>query len=107
MSKGTCAIMIGEQDFEVEFDYTPGTPDVMYLPNGDPGYPGDPEELELGKIHLVLWLGDNPLVKTIRHLIEVSDLIEELAGDFELVETLVRSKLAEMDDSDEHEEHDE
>ena len=56
MSKRTCAIMIGEQDFEVEFYYTPGTPDVMYLPNGDPGYPGDPEELELGKIHLVLWL---------------------------------------------------
>lgn len=22
----------------------PGTPDVFYLPNGDPGYPGDPPE---------------------------------------------------------------
>ena len=26
--------------------YSPGTPDVMYLPNGDPGYPGDPPEVE-------------------------------------------------------------
>lgn len=25
-------------------DVYPGTPDVFYLPNGDPGYPGDPPE---------------------------------------------------------------
>lgn len=30
----------------VEFDYSPPTPDVYYLPNGDPGYPGDPEEFD-------------------------------------------------------------
>lgn len=23
-------------------EYDPGSPDVHYLPNGDPGYPGDP-----------------------------------------------------------------
>lgn len=33
--------------FTVEVEsYTPGTPDVMYLPNGDPGHPGDDEECE-------------------------------------------------------------
>jgi hypothetical protein len=26
--------------------YCPATPDVYYLSNGDPGYPGDPEELD-------------------------------------------------------------
>lgn len=26
--------------------YLPSTPDVFYLSNGDPGYPGDPEEAE-------------------------------------------------------------
>lgn len=31
---------------EIEFDYTPGTPDVFYMRNGDPGYPGDPAEVE-------------------------------------------------------------
>ena len=40
-------------EFEVEFSYIPGTPDVLYLPNGDPGYPGDPAELEL--ISVQLW----------------------------------------------------
>ena len=30
----------------LEFNYSPPTPDVWYLPNGDPGYPGDPEEFE-------------------------------------------------------------
>lgn len=32
----------------IPFDYSPGTPDVLYLPNGDPGYPGTPEEWEIG-----------------------------------------------------------
>ena len=34
-------------EVEVEFDYFPGTPDVMYMRNGDPGYPGDPEEVSV------------------------------------------------------------
>jgi hypothetical protein len=33
-------------ELEVEYSYSPGTPDVHYLPNGDPGYPGDPPEVE-------------------------------------------------------------
>lgn len=32
----------------VPFDYSPSTPDVLYLPNGDPGYPGTPEEWDIG-----------------------------------------------------------
>jgi hypothetical protein len=31
----------------VFFDFTPGTADVRTLPNGDPGYPGDPPEVEI------------------------------------------------------------
>ncbi len=38
---------MGEADVVVEYSYSPGTPDVMYLKNGDPGYPGDPPELEI------------------------------------------------------------
>lgn len=30
----------------VEGIYDPGTPDVYYLRNGDPGYPGDPPSVE-------------------------------------------------------------
>lgn len=30
----------------VKGSYSPGTPDVWYLRNGDPGYPGDPPETE-------------------------------------------------------------
>ena len=39
--------MLGENDIVFDVKYTPGTPDVMYLSNGDPGYPGDPAELEV------------------------------------------------------------
>lgn len=36
--------------FDAVVSYTPGTPDVWYLPNGDPGYPGDPAELEIHEL---------------------------------------------------------
>lgn len=39
---------------EVEYTYFPGTPDVMYLPNGDPGYPGDPAETEITSCVLIV-----------------------------------------------------
>lgn len=34
----------------VRADVEPGTPNVYTLPNGDPGYPGDPAELEIVEI---------------------------------------------------------
>ncbi len=33
--------------FNVKWDYYPGSPDVHTLPNGDPGCPGDPPELNI------------------------------------------------------------
>jgi hypothetical protein len=42
---------LGENiEAEVIYDYTPSTPDVYYMSNGDPGYPGDPEEIEITKL---------------------------------------------------------
>jgi hypothetical protein len=35
-----------EYEIEIEASYLPGTEDVPYLSNGDPGHPGDPEEIE-------------------------------------------------------------
>lgn len=44
-----CDLTKGRDDTLVIFKlaYSPGTPDVMYLSNGDPGYPGSPAELEI------------------------------------------------------------
>ena len=36
-----------EIDLSLEFDYSPGRAAVMYLRNGDPGYPEEPAECEL------------------------------------------------------------
>lgn len=44
-----------EVELEIEFDYRAGTPDVCYMPNGDPGYPGDPEEIDVTKVCVVLY----------------------------------------------------
>ena len=39
--------VLGEQTFVLDCHYSPATQDVMYLPNGDPGYPGEPEEMDI------------------------------------------------------------
>lgn len=37
---------------DVTFNFSPSTPDVWYLRNGDPGYPGDPAEVEITSIKI-------------------------------------------------------
>lgn len=41
-----------ETEYEITVSYSPSTPDVWYMANGDPGYPGDPEECEILSIKL-------------------------------------------------------
>jgi hypothetical protein len=59
MSTQCTSFTFGEQTLRVTFDYSPGTPDVMYLPNGDPGYPGDPEEFEPTRFELETLVTDD------------------------------------------------
>ena len=42
-----------EGEVTADFSYYPGRPAVMYLRNGDPGYPEEPDEVELEE----LWFG--------------------------------------------------
>jgi len=35
-----------EAEYEITFRFRPGRPAKMYLRNGDPGYPADPDEIE-------------------------------------------------------------
>lgn len=53
------SFVFGEQTLRVTFDYSPGSPDVMYLANGDPGYPGDPEEFEVTQVELETYITDD------------------------------------------------
>lgn len=50
-----------ETIYDVECDLTPSTPDVPYLRNGDPGYPGSPAECEILSIGLQ-GLGKQPAI---------------------------------------------
>jgi hypothetical protein len=51
----TTVMLNDEQETEVkvtvEYDYTEGRPAVYTLKNGDPGYPEEPEELEITGIY--------------------------------------------------------
>lgn len=38
--------------YDIEVEITPSTPDVPYLKNGDPGYPGDPGSTEIVSVKL-------------------------------------------------------
>lgn len=70
----TLKFNVGGADFTAEVDYTPGTPDVSHLPNGDPGHPGTPEEIN---IESVVWhlpaIGDEP-----PRSIDVTTLLDDL-----------------------------
>lgn len=37
---------------DIAFDYSPGYPGVNTLPNGDPGYPDEPDELEISDVSI-------------------------------------------------------
>lgn len=47
-----------EIDAEIVFRFTPGHPAVMYLRNGDPGYPAEPAEVELISVTANVAQGD-------------------------------------------------
>jgi hypothetical protein len=51
---GSIRVDFGGQRLLVEYDYSPATADVMYLPNGDPGYPGDPEEFYITGVKMMM-----------------------------------------------------
>ena len=46
-------VEIGEEEINVvvEYDYYAGCKGRMYMPNGDPGYPEEPAEVEITKIY--------------------------------------------------------
>ncbi|TAJ89697.1 hypothetical protein [Reyranella sp.] len=44
---------LGDLEVEIAFDFTRGRPAAMYLRNGDPGYPADPDEVEFVSARLV------------------------------------------------------
>lgn len=83
----TLNIEMGELTLEVEATYRPGTPDVHTLPNGDPGYPGDPPELDIDSVTLVTPLGER---------LDVYQFLDDL-GAFEEGSPLDAAIMAEVD----------
>lgn len=53
--------------FDVDYSYLRGAPAVHTLPNGDPGYPAEADELEIHKISArtpLMWQGEGIAVAT-------------------------------------------
>jgi hypothetical protein len=78
---------------DVKYTYSPGTPDVMYLPNGDPGYPGDPPECVIASCRLIL--AANP---TIYINLESIGFLDEFSSFTEWLYTKVEEDLARRED---------
>ncbi len=56
---------LGEHEVQVDYTYSPGRPGKMYMPNGDPGYPDEPAEVEilnvwLYELDVLQYLSDSP-----------------------------------------------
>ncbi len=73
---------IGEVDALVQAKFHPGRPGCNYMPNGDPGYPDDPPEVEvISVIHNGIdytSLVEESLVENDSFCEKVSDLYEAL-----------------------------
>lgn len=41
------AMLISDVELAVRYTYTPGLPERQYMPNGDPGHPAEPAEVEI------------------------------------------------------------
>lgn len=74
-------VTLDDIEFQVEYHYSPGTPDVWYLSNGDPGYPGDPPEVDI--VSLKLWNVDLLSAIPSALLEKIYEKVEELAAEME------------------------
>jgi len=50
LTTGTVTFTNVHSKVEVDYSFYPGSHDVRNLPNGDPGYPGDPAEFEITQV---------------------------------------------------------
>ena len=82
MSSRTEFFEIGENSMEVHYDYTPEEKVLPYLQNGDPGCPGNPEQIE---INLILLDG-----------VDVTDFVYHFSIE-EKIEEMIRKKYEEYD----------
>lgn len=108
MSHHIQTLELDSAKLEVSFDYSPSTPDVFYLPNGDPGYPGEPESIDLCEVFLLHEIEDDlsealvkrtiriPLVKLLQDLGEPGQQLLEHLTD-RAVEA-AQDELADQDD---------
>ena len=78
---GSVTIELGGHELRCSWEYTPATPDVMYLPNGDPGYPGDPDEFNVTKAELAAHLITPTGNKIAERWLDVTDLLAECADE--------------------------
>ena len=82
--------------FTVDGTYHKATRDIMYMPNGDPGQPGDPAEFEIDSIRL----GDVEMIDFIDGLVEPHFVgkINYYHDALESIESLCIEQAAEAED---------
>ena len=67
---------LGEHDVQVDYTYSPGRPGKMYMPNGDPGYPDEPAEVEI----LNVWLYELDVLQYL-HAQSYDSLLDTISTD--------------------------
>ena len=68
MNQFTLVTDFGDQTLRCGIEFSPYSPGVHTMPNGDPGYPDDPEEFYIEKVELKL--ADN-------RWLDISDLLAD------------------------------
>jgi hypothetical protein len=95
---------VADEEIETRVDLTctflAGRPAVMYMRNGDPGYPAEPDEIELCHVSVagVLLADKHPLVILLNRWMDEDETFYLAVGD--RVSALIGDEVAEAYDSD-------
>jgi hypothetical protein len=77
----TCTVFYDDEEWTVDYDYSPGRPGVHTLRNGDPGYPDEPAELYVNTVSCGFWKLDfNELSEEKQAYIE-QQIIDKICAD--------------------------
>ncbi len=64
-NKATVTLLVLVTFVDLEFEHTPGTKDVLTLPNGDPGNPGEEQSCSLTETEeKLIWYEDHLIADT-------------------------------------------
>ena len=98
-------VVTGEAEVQVKYTFRPGRPAMMYLRNGDPGYPAEDPEIEIVDVVVEDWPGpvwrtatEDEFERFSEYALDkrFDEMVEEALEDRQAAECLARESEADL-----------